>query len=201
MDSQRLRFVATGLAWIVGFAVALGTLVALLGGGLVGVGVSLAVSLGAASILYFLWPYFAQKPQPSVPSKVPTIFSLPTPETPDKKSNPVLPSRVRVCHHGPYKVRPGEYIQVPLTVKGGDVIEGHLVEKDNWDFDWFIVDDTNLVRYINRDPKLYPLDAGDHAAAYDIRRTIPRDGSWYLLLDVYQRQNYRDVEVNLFKAA
>jgi hypothetical protein len=203
MDSQRLRFVATGLAWVVGFAVAFGTLVTLLGGGLSGVGVSLVVSLGAALGLYLLWPRMAKQTQGPLRKKASALsIPLPAPKTTTtKKTGPTSPSRVRVCDPGPYRVKPGIHTKVQLDVKEGDNLEGHLVEKDSWDFDWWIVDQINLVRYINEDPKLDPLDEGDHQAAYDIKCTVPHDGLWYLLLDLYQRQNYRDVEVNLFRAA
>jgi len=47
--------------------------------------------------------------------------------------------------------------------------------------------------------KIGPLDEGDHQPAYDVKRPVPHNGPWFLILDVYRCQTSRDVEVNLYK--
>jgi len=57
----------------------------------------------------------------------------------------------------------------------------------------------SLVSYINEDRTLDPLDEGDHQPAYDVKRPVPHNGPWFLILDLYRCQTSRDVEVNLYK--
>ena len=45
--------------------------------------------------------------------------------------------------------------------------------------------------------KIGPLDEGDHQPAYDVKRPVPHNGPWFLILDLYRCQTSRDVEVNL----
>ena len=47
--------------------------------------------------------------------------------------------------------------------------------------------------------KIGPLDEGDHQPAYDVKRPVPHNGPWFLILDLYRCQTSRDVEVNLYK--
>jgi hypothetical protein len=200
MDSQRLRFVSAGLTWTVAFVASFVGLAVSLGGGLIGVGASLIIAVGAASTLYIVWPSLSKQSSPLVQQ---ATFLSDTPKIVrpiPSNANTTSLDRKRVCGIGPYRVKPGSYTKIPLDVGAGDNIGGLLLEKDNWDFDYRIVDETNLVRYVNEDPKLDPIDEGDHQPAYDVKCIVPHVGPWYLVLDLYARQTFRDVEVNLYKA-
>lgn len=197
MNGQRLRFVSAGVAWTIAFATAFVGLTVALGGGLVGAGVSMVIAVGAASALYLIWPSLSKQSLPVPQSLSSKPSKIIRPDT--GPVNKISSGRERICGTGPYRVKPGSYTKIPLDVDAGDNVGGSLLERDNWDFDYRIVDEANLVRYLNEDPKLDPIDEGDHLAAYDVKLNIPHDGPWYLVLDLYARQAFRDVEVNLYK--
>src|SRR3989442_14604030 len=134
MDSQRLRFVSAGLTWTVAFVASFVGLAVSLGGGLIGVGASLIIAVGAASTLYTIWHTLSKQSSPLV--QQPTFLS----DTPKSvrpipsKANPTSLDRERVCGIGPYRVKPGSYTKIPLDVGAGDNIGGSVFGQDNCDF-------------------------------------------------------------------
>src|SRR6266567_9362531 len=141
MDDRRLRFVATGLAWAIAFGAAFASLATSLGGGLTGAGVSILLAVGVASGLYAVWPALLK--QPKLPTQEPTVLPAKAqPSKPRASDNaPASSTRIRVCSPGPYRVKPGAFTKIPLDVRTGDSFGGSLLEGDNWDFDWRIVDE------------------------------------------------------------
>ena len=100
-----------------------------------------------------------------------------------------------VCDIGPYKVNGGEFRNIPLSIRQGQRLRGHLAEMDNQPFDWFISDEKNMVNFKNG--RTYkPIDEGRDAPAYRVNRKIPWQARWYLVLDMYGKQNYREVRVD-----
>jgi len=81
-------------------------------------------------------------------------------------------------------------------VTKGDRVRGHLGETTGQDFDWYIVDEDNLVLARRRESFEYEQGA-EGVTADRVRWTPRRDGPWYLLLDLYRRSNPREVEVRL----
>src|SRR2546428_5097248 len=131
MDNQRLRFVSAGLTWTVAFVASFVGLAVSLGGGLIGVGASLIIAVGAASTLYIIWPSLSKQSSPLVQqprflSDTPKIVR-PIPSN----ANPTSLDRKRGCGIGPYRVKPGSYTKIPLDVGAGDNIGGWLFAESN----------------------------------------------------------------------
>ena len=103
-----------------------------------------------------------------------------------------------ICDEGPYEIGPGEFERIELQVFRGDRIEGRIEEKDGEDFDWSIVDEANLVDFMNGDD--YDSDeGGEGLSAYTLKWAIRRKGPWYLVLEVPRRQKARSIGVYLRK--
>ena len=103
-----------------------------------------------------------------------------------------------VCDEGPYDIEPGEYQDIQLNVSKSDRIEGRMEEEEGADFDWFIVDEANLVDFKNNEGFDYE-DGGEGQAAYTASWTVRKKGRWYLVLEVPRRQIARSVSVHLRK--
>ncbi len=149
------------------------------GGGLVGIGVSIILAIVVAGVLLVLWPRVRQQTQVlarevSRPSKGDTL----------------------ACQPGPYAVVAGTPTKVSLNVGAGDKLRGHLQEIDGDFFDWYIVDEKNLVLFLN-DEDCYYIDGDENVQACRVKSGIPHSGPWYLLLDIGNRRYDRKVEVNL----
>lgn len=103
-----------------------------------------------------------------------------------------------ICDEGPYEIESGEYTLIELKVSKGDKIRGRIEEVDGLDFDWYIVDENNLVDFKNGEGFDYE-DGGEGLAAYTLRWTVKKKGPWYLVLEVPRRQIARSVGVYLRK--
>ncbi len=115
-------------------------------------------------------------------------------ESPDSVSKP-LPSP-EVCEPGPYSLLPGAYEAIPLNVSPGDHIVGRVEEEDGDDFDWYIVDEPNLVAFKNRyEPDA--IDMEEKATASLVDAHVEGLGPWFLLLSNERRQIERIIEVHL----
>lgn len=101
-----------------------------------------------------------------------------------------------MCDPGPHEIEAGEFTELPLDVRKGERIKGRLIEEDGQDFDWVIVDEENSVA--KRDGARFDSVLGeDHTAASRVNWRVPRDGPWYLILEIPYRQNPRSIRVGL----
>ncbi len=90
--------------------------------------------------------------QPTFSSALKTPTPQPTGST--ETSHPV-------CDVGPYKVEAGENLSILLRVKQGQKVKGHLVEVENQPFDWYIMDEKNMILLKNGHAKIsFPLMRG-----------------------------------------
>src|SRR5438876_210119 len=65
-------------------------------------------------------------------------------------SIPVAESAPKLaCGKGPYEIR--EPTKIELGVKEGDLVKGYLKELGGQPFDWYLSDETNMVRFFNGD--------------------------------------------------
>jgi len=101
-----------------------------------------------------------------------------------------------VCDPGPYDIDGGEMVIIELDVRKGEHANGHLAEETGDDFDWYIVDEDNLVDARDREGFDY-AQGGEGVSADRVRWTVRQEGPWFLIIDLYRRSNPRRVEVNL----
>lgn len=185
-EDSRALFVAKGVGTFFGFLVAFLAASSYFGGGATGVAASVVLAVIVAAALLILRPRL----HPSTPlALAPRRISTPRPKISAVAGN-------QACSPGPYDVVPGRPTKIPLKMKGGDTIDGYIAEVDGYDFNWCIVDEENLIQYLNGE-KFYPLEDADDVPASKVSCKIPHDGPWYLLLDIYGKQITREVEVNL----
>jgi len=106
------------------------------------------------------------------------------------------PKRGPVCEPGPYEVSYGKPARVELDVSKGDKITGRLEETDGYEFDWFIVNEDNLVKHL-RDKRFEKEAKGSGDHIYQISWEVPDKGPWILVLETTGTQVIREVEVHL----
>ena len=87
-------------------------------------------------------------------------------------------------------------LKIGLNVKARDRIEGYLEEIDGDYFDWYIVDEDNMVECLKGENFDY-IDGDENVQASKVNCDIPNDGPWYLMLDLGARRYDRKVKVNL----
>jgi hypothetical protein len=102
-----------------------------------------------------------------------------------------------VCPPGPYMINPYRRRFVALDVRRGERISGTMVESDRQEFNWFIVDQRNLVRANKSGNFDYEKGEDSAKAAAEVSWRAPKDGPWYLLFDHAKRQNPREIHVDL----
>ncbi len=107
----------------------------------------------------------------------------------------VLPPS-EICDPGPYNLEGGEYKVIPLDVSPGDHIVGRMDEEEGDDFDWYIVDEKNLVAFQN-DETFEAIAGEDHVRASIVDAHVDSVGPWFLLLSNAGRQIERIIEVHL----
>lgn len=108
----------------------------------------------------------------------------------------------KVCDEGPYEIETGEYLEIPLLVMPGDVIAGRIEEIDGDGFDWYIVNESNLVDYKSSNGHRFNYILGEEDNGVSIvRKKIPErpKGPWYLILTMYNKRNNRIIHVRLRK--
>ena len=171
-----MRFIAQWLPVIFGLA---GTFAGLMNQ--IGFLSTTLIAIVVALMLWILANRVIEKVSPQTTSE--KIQSTPTQSTHS------------VCDVGPYKVNGGEFRNIALSIKQGQRLRGHLAEMDNQPFDWFISDEKNMVNFKNGQ-NYKPIDEGRDAPAYRINRKIPWQARWYLILDMFGKQNYREVRAD-----
>lgn len=179
-DSQGW-FVAKGVGAFFAFLVAFLAVSAYFGGGATGIAISVVVAVAVASGLVVLWPRLRQHAESAGEKSVGH-------QTPLPESN--LP-----CPPGPFDVVAGRPTKIRLKLREGDTIDGHIAEVDGYNFNWWILDEANMIRYLNK-KKFDPLENDVDIPASKVNCKIPHDGPWYLLLDIYGKRITREVEVN-----
>lgn len=178
-----MRFVAKTLPTVLGPIALFASLVNLFGY----VITALIALLGAL----LLWVFASQavekaSPQPSVSSAQKLLPTQPKPAT----LHPV-------CDVGPYKVGAGDSEVILLNVKQGQKVKGHLVEVDNQPFDWYIMDEKNMILLKNGEREDFiSIDEGFDVPAHRVNRKIPYPARWYMILDTYGKRYSRKVRVD-----
>ena len=120
------------------------------------------------------------------------------PQRHDEPLDPVLVpfTSPEVCDPGPYHLEGGTYEVIPLKVGPGDHIVGRVDEVEGDDFDWYIVDEKNLVAFKNRDEP-DAIDGEEKTSASVVDAYVEDPGPWFLLLSNERRQIERIIEVHL----
>ncbi len=178
-DDSRLIFVVKGVGAFFGFLLLFFGVSAYIGGGIFGVEVSVALAVVVAVSLLMLWPRLREQKR-TIPGNGPA------------QSEGIS----QVCSPGPHDVVAGETTNLDLNVKRGDRIGGFVREVNGDFFDWYIVDENNLIRFFNG-RRFDRIDGKENTVASKVQCRIPHSGPWYLLLDIGNRVNDREVEVSL----
>lgn len=90
----------------------------------------------------------------------------------------------------------GGYSQIALDVARGDKVTGYLREEDGYDFDWYILDEKNLVKF-SEDEEFHASRLDEGVSTSRINWKVPKGGPWYLVLEIYRKSIVRTVEVVL----
>lgn len=90
----------------------------------------------------------------------------------------------------------GGYAQTTLNVAKGDRVTGYLREEDGYDFDWYILDEKNLVKF-SEDENFHASRSDEAVSTSRIRWKVPKGGPWYLVMAIYRKSIVRTVEVVL----
>jgi len=117
-----------------------------------------------------------------------------------KNSKQNSESEFEICDEGPHTINPGEYLPLPLNVESGETIIGRIEEENGETFDWYIVDETNLVEYKNNgiDDMTSPECDEDVGASQVKWKVLKRPkGPWYLILTMCGKKNPREIRVLL----
>lgn len=101
-----------------------------------------------------------------------------------------------VCDPGPHEVEGADVRWIALDVRKGERVRGRLSERSGDGFDWYIVDERNLI-LLRNGGNFQAAESGDHVIADSVRWSVARDGPWFLVLDLYGRSNERLIEVDL----
>jgi hypothetical protein len=102
---------------------------------------------------------------------------------------------------GPHAVEATGWVALPLGVWAGLTVRGRLSERTSQPFEWWIVDETNLVRYQNKDWRAFVAAKGaQDDVSTTFKWTVPanRRGPWFLLLSATGKQNDREIEADLY---
>ena len=181
-------FAVIGVGGFFAFLVSFLSVSAYFGGGVIGIGVSLVLAISVATGLLILWPRLRGQTVITFP---PQVASPPT-FTPPSGGQ----SQLQLCDPGPYEVVNGDTVKLPLDVKTGDKIEGYVREINNDFFDWFIVDENEMVRFFDV-LRCKPIAGRKNVTVSKVSCRVAGSGPYYLLLDIGSRLNDRQVEVVL----
>jgi len=101
-----------------------------------------------------------------------------------------------VCDEGPHDIDPGTYTEIPLDVDEGDNILGRIEEVDGDEFDWYIVNEKNLVKF-KKGEDFSPAKSDEDTGASTVKWKVKKQGPWFLLLSLYGKKNTRVVAISL----
>ncbi len=191
LRDKRLQIVAKGLSALLGSILLFAGLVNLFG----------YFYTIAISIIGFLalWIIVSQAIEKASPQSQQTSSTIP-------KTSNALAMRTRIivppilhsaCDPGPHKVDVGEILSIPLKVKQGQRVRGHLEEVNGQPFDWYIADEKNMVLLKKGERRKFKaITQGEDDPAYTVNRKIPWNARWFLILDTYGKQYSRKVRVD-----
>jgi hypothetical protein len=101
-----------------------------------------------------------------------------------------------VCEEGPHEIDAGGYVELSLSVTKGILILGRLEEEDGDLFDWFILNEKNLVKFKNGEDFDW-ITGNEDVAADRIRWTPKSNGPYFLILSAFRKRYNRIISVNL----
>lgn len=106
------------------------------------------------------------------------------------------PGLEEICEEGPHEIDAGSCVELPLSVTKGIRIQGRLEEEDGDLFDWFILNEKNLVKFKNNEDFDWII-GNDDVAADRIKWTPKSNGPYFLILSAFRKQYDRIVSVSL----
>jgi hypothetical protein len=119
--------------------------------------------------------------------------NLPTPESVSKR--PVTPAE-KVLFDGWLSVGATGHAEVHYDLSKGTRLRGLAREGSAQPFDLYIMNRRNYVRFV-RDHESHDLLAKQGDAVYDYKATIPKDDTWFVVVDTYGKVNNRAVLLEL----
>jgi hypothetical protein len=103
-------------------------------------------------------------------------------------------TKIDVLYEGVVEVERQESLHFDLLE--GDVVEGTLKERDGQSFDCYIIDERNYPRFSStREGRIVKEFMDD--SSYFVKWQVRRAGVWYIVFDLYGKQNPRSIEVSL----
>jgi hypothetical protein len=104
--------------------------------------------------------------------------------------------KVELLHAGQVKVAPGVHQELPFLLQSGDRVEGTATDFYGRDFDWSLLDDQNYAAFY-ADHSFVALASGFGTPSAHVDVTIPRSGTWHLVLDGSGKRSARRIDVRL----
>jgi hypothetical protein len=93
-------------------------------------------------------------------------------------------------------VEAGKHNAVHFEATKGDTVSLLAREVDGYAFDLYLMDRRNYVQFC-RDRDEHDILAAVDERIYDLRKRIPRDGTWYVVLDAYRKTAERNIALEL----
>ena len=116
--------------------------------------------------------------------------------TPPTKDSAQTKGTTPACPPGPYTVSSGMPTKIDLNVGAGSKVRGFVREVNGDFFDWYIVDEDNMLRFLKGELFTY-LDGEENVQASKVKCRMHHAGPWYLMLDLGNRRQDREVEAGL----
>jgi hypothetical protein len=102
----------------------------------------------------------------------------------------------RILFDGTLEVTATGYGEIHHDLHRGDRVHVLARETSGQPFDFYIMNRTNFVRFC-RDREGSDIAARMDEPIVDLSRVIPRDGTWFFVIDTYGKQNDRQVSLEV----
>ncbi len=151
------------------------------------------VAVGTVVLVYFGWKTIHTRNRIGIDRSPPKIVDEGT--LPDRQARPKT-SISDSLYDGVVQVSAGGHEAIPLILEAGDRVRGVVRESDGYAFDAYLLDQRGYQKYVNGGrPRGVWSEKQASVATLDV--TIPQEGSFYLVLDLYGKQLDRDISVRL----
>ena len=97
-----------------------------------------------------------------------------------------------ILFDGPIAVKATGHAELHFDLRRGTRVRGLARERTGQPFDLYIMDRRNYVRFA-RSHESQDLLAELDESLYDYKATIPRDDTWFVVIDTYGKINDREV--------
>jgi len=115
-----------------------------------------------------------------------------------KEPQKKIKTKMKTIFEGKIIVEAGWFEKISFELNKGDRIKGIAYETDNEEFDCYIMNEAEYAKYLKKELfhgiKKYEDDPSIH-----IDVIIPEHDIWYIVFDLYGKQNDREINITLRK--